>query len=176
MKLITAVIKPFKLEENGKTLAIYPADEFSVEYEIGFQHPLIGHQHLSMDLTPDNYAAWIAPARTFGFLHEVEALQAAGLVRGGSLENAIVLTESGMLNDTSLRFQDEFVRHKMLDVIGDLALVGHAIAGHVSVTKGGHALHAELAAELLRQRDSWSLVDAPVAAGQRVPVVGTATA
>ena len=86
----------------------------------------------------------------------------------------MVLGETGVLNP--LRFDDEFVRHKMLDVIGDLALVGHAIAGHVSVTKGGHALHAELAAELLRQRDSWSLVDAPVAAGQRVPVVGTATA
>ena len=100
----------------------------------------------------------IAPARTFGFLKEVEMLRQRGLALGGSLENAIVLGETGVLNP--LRFEDEFVRHKILDVIGDLALVGHPIQGHLVVHRGGHALHTAFAAELLRQRDAWQFVEA----------------
>ena len=98
----------------------------------------------------------IAPARTFGFYHEVEALQAAGLVRGGSLENAIVLTETGMLNETSLRFPDEFVRHKILDLLGDFALIGQPVLGRLTANRAGHALHTRFVAELLASTTHWS--------------------
>jgi UDP-3-O-[3-hydroxymyristoyl] N-acetylglucosamine deacetylase len=148
--------RPFELEEKGKTLAIYPADRFSIEYEIGFQHPLIGHQKREIDITPENYRELIAPARTFGFVHEVEALQASGLVRGGSLDNAIVLTEVGMLNETSLRYPDEFVRHKILDLLGDFALVGQPVLGRLVANRAGHALHTRFVAELLESTDHWT--------------------
>ncbi len=112
-----------------------------------------------MDLDEQVFVDEIAPARTFGFLKEVEMLRQRGLALGGSLENAIVLGETGVLNP--LRFEDEFVRHKILDVIGDLALVGHPIQGHLVVHRGGHALHTAFAAEILRQPDAWQLVGAP---------------
>jgi len=148
--------KSFMLEENGKTIAIHPADTLSLEYEIGFKHPLIGHQKLQVEITPENYCNLIAPARTFGFYHEVEALQAAGLVRGGSLENAIVLTEGGMLNETSLRYPDEFVRHKILDLLGDFALIGQHVLGRLTANRAGHALHTRFVAQLLESTDHWS--------------------
>ena len=148
--------KPFVMEENGKTLAIYPSDSLSLEYEIGFQHPLIGHQKLEVKITPENYRGLIAPARTFGFYHEIEALQTAGLVRGGSLENAIVLTESGILNETSLRYPDEFVRHKILDLLGDFALIGQPVLGRLVANRAGHALHTRFIAELLESTGHWS--------------------
>lgn len=150
------ITKSFALEENGKTIAIHPSDSFSIEYEIGFPHPLIGHQKLEVEITPDNYANLVAPARTFGFYEEVEKLQASGLVRGGSLENAIVLTEKGMLNETSLRFPDEFVRHKILDLLGDFALVGQSVMGRIVANRAGHALHTRFVAELLNSTDHWT--------------------
>jgi UDP-3-O-[3-hydroxymyristoyl] N-acetylglucosamine deacetylase len=150
------ITQPFVLEEKGKTLAIYPSDTFSVEYEIGFSHPLIGYQKLEVEGTPETYCSQIAPARTFGFLHEVEALQASGLVRGGSLENAIVLTETGMLNETSLRYPDEFVRHKILDLLGDFALIGQPVLGRLVANRAGHALHTRFVAELLESTSHWS--------------------
>jgi UDP-3-O-[3-hydroxymyristoyl] N-acetylglucosamine deacetylase len=148
--------RPFVLEEGSKSIAIYPSDTLSLEYEIGFQHPLIGHQKLEIEITPENYRTQIAPARTFGFLHEVEALQAAGLVRGGTLENAIVLTENGMLNETSLRYPDEFVRHKILDLLGDFALIGQRVLGRLTANRAGHALHTRFVAALLDSTDHWS--------------------
>ena len=150
--------KPFVLEENGKSIAIYPSDSLSLEYEIGFPHPLIGHQKLEVKITPENYCALIAPARTFGFYHEVEALQAAGLVRGGSLENAIVLTENGILNETSLRYPDEFVRHKILDLLGDFALMGQQVLGRLTANRAGHALHTRFVAALLESTTHWSSI------------------
>jgi UDP-3-O-[3-hydroxymyristoyl] N-acetylglucosamine deacetylase len=148
--------RPFVLEENGKSIAIHPSDSLSLEYEIGFPHPLIGYQKLEVKITPENYRALIAPARTFGFYHEVEALQAAGLVRGGSLENAIVLTENGMLNETSLRYPDEFVRHKILDLLGDFALMGQQVLGRLTANRAGHALHTRFVAALLESTTHWS--------------------
>ena len=150
------IVKPFVLEENGKTIAIYPSDSLSLEYEIGFQHPLIGHQKLEVKITAENYRALSAPARTCGFYHEVEALQAAGLIRGGSLENAIVLTETGMLNETSLRYPDEFVRHKILDLLGDFALMGQQVLGRLTANRAGHALHTRFVAALLESTTHWS--------------------
>jgi UDP-3-O-[3-hydroxymyristoyl] N-acetylglucosamine deacetylase len=154
---VLRITKSFALEENGKTLAIHPSQSFSIEYEIGFPHPLIGHQKLEVEITPVNYANLIAPARTFGFYEEVEKLQASGLVRGGSLENAIVLTENGMLNETSLRFPDEFVRHKILDLLGDFALIGQSVQGRIVANRAGHALHTRFVAELLSSADHWTV-------------------
>jgi UDP-3-O-[3-hydroxymyristoyl] N-acetylglucosamine deacetylase len=154
---IMRITKPFALEENGKTLAIHPSEKFSIKYEIGFPHPLIGDQKLEVEITPENYASLIAPARTFGFYEEVEQLQASGLVRGGSLENAIVLTANGMLNETSLRFPDEFVRHKILDLLGDFALIGQYVQGRIVANRAGHALHTRFVAELLASTDHWTV-------------------
>src|SRR6186997_2056709 len=148
------VLRPISLTQGDKRIALYPSDHFKVTYSISFDHPLLRHQSRTMRITEESFFEEIAPARTFGFLKEVEMLRQRGLALGGSLENAIVLGETGALNP--LRFQDEFVRHKILDVIGDLALVGHPIQGHVVVHRGGHALHTAFAAELVRQRDAWT--------------------
>jgi UDP-3-O-[3-hydroxymyristoyl] N-acetylglucosamine deacetylase len=149
------ITKAFVLKEGDKTLGIYPSDTFAIQYDINFPHPLIGKQSLELPLTGTNYADLIAPARTFGFYHEVEKLQASGLVRGGSLENAIVLTETGMLNDTSLRFPDEFVRHKTLDLLGDFALIGQPVLGRLVADRAGHALHTRFVGELLENASHW---------------------
>jgi UDP-3-O-[3-hydroxymyristoyl] N-acetylglucosamine deacetylase len=138
-------------------------DTFSIQYDINFPHPLIGKQSLHVELTPSNYANSIAPARTFGFYDDVEKMQSAGLIRGGSLENAIVLTETGMLNDTSLRFRDEFVRHKILDLLGDFALIGQPVLGRLVADRAGHALHTRFVAELLESTSHW-VIETPVAA------------
>jgi len=156
------IIKEFVLKDGQKTLGIYPSDIFSIQYDINFPHPLIGNQSLEVEFTGTNYADLIGPARTFGFYQDVEKLQAHGLIRGGSLENAIVLTESGMLNDTSLRFRDEFVRHKILDLLGDFALIGQPVLGRLVADRAGHALHTRFVAELLESTDHW-VVDMPVA-------------
>lgn len=165
------VLSPVEVRDGDKRIAVYPADRFRLTYSISFDHPLLRHQEKTLDITEQVYVDEIAPARTFGFLKDVELMRQRGLALGGSLDNAIVIGETGVLN--SLRFDDEFVRHKMLDVIGDLALVGHPIRGHVVVQRGGHALHTAFATELLRQRDAWRLVGAsePAAApaAARVP-------
>jgi len=168
------ILRPIQVQHGDKLIAAYPADRFKITYTISFDHPLLRHQQKTLDLDEQVFIDEIAPARTFGFLKEVEMLRQRGLALGGSLENAIVLGETGVLNP--LRFEDEFVRHKILDVIGDLALVGHPIQGHLVVHRGGHALHTAFAAELVRQRDAWALVEdtAPAAddvrVGARVPV------
>ena len=113
-----------------------------------------------MRISEESFVEEIAPARTFGFLKEVEMLRQRGLALGGSLDNAIVLGEKGVLNK-ALRFEDEFVRHKILDVIGDLSLVGHPVVGHLVAHRGGHALHTAFAAKILEESDAWRLVEAP---------------
>lgn len=154
------VVKPISLSRGEKRIALYPSDHFNVTYSIGFDHPLLRHQACTLRLTEESFVDEIAPARTFGFLKEVELLRRKGLALGGSLDNAIVLGETGVLN-TSLRFEDEFVRHKILDVIGDLALVGHPLIGHLVTHRGGHALHASFARWLLEETDAWRLVESP---------------
>ena len=151
------ITKEFVLQDGQKTLGIYPSETFSVEYDINFPHPLIGKQSLRVELTAENYATSIAIARTFGFYGEVEKLRASGLIRGGSLENAIVLTDAGMLNDTSLRFPDEFVRHKILDLLGDFALIGQPVLGRLVAHRAGHALHTRFVSELLESECHWEL-------------------
>jgi UDP-3-O-[3-hydroxymyristoyl] N-acetylglucosamine deacetylase len=151
------ILRPVQVQQGDKRIAIYPSDRFKVSYTISFDHPLLRHQQKTLDIDEQMFVNEIAPARTFGFLKEIEMLRQRGLALGGSLENAIVVGETGVLNP--LRFDDEFVRHKILDVIGDLALVGHPLLGHLVVHRGGHALHTAFAAELLRQRDSWQFVE-----------------
>ena len=119
-------------------------------------------QSLSVELSDGTFSREIAAARTFGFTDEIEALTRANLIRGGSLDNAIVLTPEGMLNKTGLRFRDEFVRHKILDIIGDLALLGMPILGRVTAERSGHILHAGLMSKLLRVRSAWDIVDMPM--------------
>jgi UDP-3-O-[3-hydroxymyristoyl] N-acetylglucosamine deacetylase len=153
------VTRPLTLTQGDKQIAIYPADELKVSYTISFDHPLLRHQTRTLGITEDSFIDEIAPARTFGFLKEVEMLRQKGLALGGSLDNAIVLGETGVLNNT-LRFEDEFVRHKILDVIGDLALVGHPIIGHIVAHRGGHGLHTAFAAKILEEREAWELVEA----------------
>jgi UDP-3-O-[3-hydroxymyristoyl] N-acetylglucosamine deacetylase len=156
------ILRPVQLANSDKRIAIYPSDHFKVSYTISFDHPVLRHQSRTERITEQSFAESIAPARTFGFLKDVEMLRQNGLALGGSLENAIVIGDAGVLN--ALRFEDEFVRHKILDAVGDLALVGHPIVGHVVVHRGGHALHTALAAQLLQERDAWMLVDSPAAA------------
>jgi UDP-3-O-[3-hydroxymyristoyl] N-acetylglucosamine deacetylase len=147
------------IEQGDRHISIEPADAYEIDCVIDFQHPLIGAQHFCVDVTNGTFGREIAAARTFGFTEEIEALRRANLIRGGSLDNAIVLTQDGMLNETSLRFTNEFVRHKILDIIGDLALLGMPILGRVTAHKSGHILHAALMTKLLRQRAAWEIVD-----------------
>ena len=154
------VVRPIALSRGDKRIALYPSDHFKVTYSISFDHPLLRHQSRTMRLTEGVFVDEIAPARTFGFLKEAETLRQRGLALGASLDNAIVLGETGVLN-SSLRFEDEFVRHKILDVIGDLALVGHPIIGHLVAHRGGHALHASFAQKILDDVDAWRLVESP---------------
>jgi len=161
------ILRPITVSRGDKMMSLYPADSFKVTYSISFDHPLLRHQSQTLQLTEASFVDEIAPARTFGFLHEVEMLRQQGLALGGSLENAIVLSETGVLNNT-LRFEDEFVRHKILDAIGDLALVGYPILGHLVANRAGHALHTAFATQLLAEPDAWKIVElepAPVAVG-----------
>jgi UDP-3-O-[3-hydroxymyristoyl] N-acetylglucosamine deacetylase len=170
------VKRPVSLDHGDKGIALYPADQFRVSYTINFDHPLLRHQARTIIVTADSFAEELAPARTFGFLKEVEMLRQRGLALGGSLENAVVLGETGPLN--TLRFDDEFVRHKILDAIGDLALVGYPIIGHLVVHRGGHALHTALASRLRAEPDAWELVIQPGEvdlAGAALPVTVNAS-
>ena len=157
------VLRPLSLSRGDKSIAIYPSDHFRVTYSIAFDHPLLQHQSMTLSITDSSFIEEIAPARTFTFLKEVEMLRQQGLALGGSLENAIVLDDTGVLNG-KLRFEDEFVRHKILDVIGDMALVGYPIVGHLVAHRGGHALHTAFAAHVLEDADAWTLVESMDAA------------
>jgi len=159
------VRRELELREGNKFIAIYPADTYSVSYTIDFPHRLIGRETLRVELSNGNFLREIASARTFGFLHEADAMRQQGLIRGASTENAIVLTSEGLMNPP-LRYPDEFVRHKVLDLIGDLALVGKQILGNIVADRAGHAMHTALVSRLLRDRTLWeenSLEDAPEA-------------
>src|SRR6201996_6918694 len=133
------ILKTVEVREGDKFIGVYPGEGYSVSYQIDFPSP-IGKQGFSVDLAPRDYAAQIAPARTFGFKEDEQMLRNMGLIRGVSESSAIILNRKGVLNGP-LRFDDEFVRHKVLDLIGDLALAGHHILGHVGAERAGHAMH-----------------------------------
>ncbi len=164
------VVKSMVVREEDKFIEISPSEDFFIRYEIDFEHPLIQRQKLEMEVTPENYFKEIAFARTFGFFSEVERLRKSNLIRGGSLENAVVLSEDGILNGT-LRASDEFVRHKALDLIGDIALCGHPIIGRIHAHKAGHALHTRLASCLTLHNSHCELVAESALAATRTPTL-----
>jgi len=145
--------KAMEFEQDGKYIKARPYDGLHVDYTIEFAHPLIGRQHLSMDITPENFTQHLAKARTFGFLKEVDYLHANGMGLGGSLDNAIILDEYNILNAEGLRFQDEFVRHKMLDFVGDIATFGARLQGRFEIFASGHALNNSFLRHLDENRD-----------------------
>lgn len=146
--------RSIELKEGNKFIAVYPSDKYSVSYSINFPHPLIGRESLEADLSDGDYLRHIAPARTFGSRQDEQAMRNMGLIRGASRDNCIVLTEDGVENPP-LRFKDEFVRHKVLDLIGDLALIGRRILGKVVADRAGHAMHTALVSRILKDRTLW---------------------
>jgi len=152
------IVRPIEVTDGDKRIVIRPAFTSSITYTIEYAHPLIGRQTYDYAGAREAFVEEIAPARTFGFLHEVEALWGAGLGLGGSLQNTLVLSDGGLLNEDGLRFADEFVRHKILDLIGDLVLLGMPVIGTIEAMRSGHALHARLVSRILESPDHWVLV------------------
>jgi UDP-3-O-[3-hydroxymyristoyl] N-acetylglucosamine deacetylase len=165
------VTKSVIVEEGDKWAKFEPFDGFKVSFSIDFDHPIFARspQQATVDFSTTSFVKEVSRARTFGFMHEVEALREAGLALGGSHDNAIVMDSYTILNDDGLRYEDEFVKHKILDAIGDLYLLGHPLIGAFSAHKSGHALNNKLLRELVSQPDCWELVsfddpvDAPIA-------------
>jgi UDP-3-O-[3-hydroxymyristoyl] N-acetylglucosamine deacetylase len=147
------------VEQGDRRMSIEPSDKLEVECVIDFPHPMIERQSLHFVCDDGSFIKEIASARTFGFTTEIEMLRKANLALGGSLDNAIVLTPDGMLNETPLRFVDEFVRHKILDIIGDVALVGLPVNGKITAEKTGHSVHAALMSKLLKTEGAWEIVE-----------------
>jgi UDP-3-O-[3-hydroxymyristoyl] N-acetylglucosamine deacetylase len=155
-----------EVEYGNRRISVEPHEGWTIDCTIDFNHPLIGIQHLLFDVfDTDAFVREISPARTFGFTEESEALRRANLIHGGSLDNAIVLTPDGMLNETSLRFPDEFVRNKINNIIGDFALLGLPLLGLVRAERSGHVLHAALMSKLLQNDSAWDVVDIPTESG-----------
>ncbi|PYT14768.1 MAG: UDP-3-O-[3-hydroxymyristoyl] N-acetylglucosamine deacetylase [Acidobacteria bacterium] len=141
--------KPVSVEGGGKRITILPSNRFLLTCDIFYDHPMVGRQVLEMEVTPERYAAEVAPARTFGFEYDLDQMRNMGLIRGASLENAVCFNHKGILNPGGLRFVDECCRHKALDLIGDLALIGKPLLGHVIAEKAGHAMHFALVSRIM---------------------------
>jgi len=158
-KRFIAIRKPISLIEGEKRISIIPSRFFRITFDIAFEHKAIALQQYSMKFSTESFRRDIAPARTFGFLHEVEYLKANGLARGGSLENAVVIDDDGVMNPEGLRYQDEFVRHKILDSCGDFSLLGAPMLGHIRAFKAGHDLNAKMVRKILDSPDHWTYVE-----------------
>lgn len=152
------IVKPVHVQTNGKSVAILPADQFELSCHIFFDHQLVGEQSLELEVTPANYASEIAPARTFGFEYELDAMRDMGLIRGASIDNAVCFTRTEVANPGGLRFADEPCRHKALDLIGDLALIGRPLLGRVVADKAGHAMHAQLVKRIMSDPSLYEVV------------------
>jgi len=153
------VKRPVTITDGDKKVTIIPSRFFRISFDMRFNHPVVNNQFRSVKLDKNSFNKEIAAARTFGFLAEFETLKANGFAQGASLENAVAIGNEGILNQEGLRFTDEFVRHKILDAIGDFSLVGYHIMGHVKAFKSGHDLNHRLVKELLADRESWELVE-----------------
>jgi len=151
------ILRPYEMREGDKTIGIYPAENYTVSYSIDFKHPLIGQECFKVELSNGSYVEQVAAARTFGFLEQQQAMLNMGLIRGASRENCLVLTKEGIDNGP-LRFTDEFVRHKVLDLIGDLALFGKRVLGYVKADRAGHAMHTAIVSRVLRDPTYWEEV------------------
>ncbi|MBI5559519.1 MAG: UDP-3-O-acyl-N-acetylglucosamine deacetylase [Deltaproteobacteria bacterium] len=157
-RVLLRITRRIEVKNGDSVVAIEPHDGFKVSGEIDFDHHLVRKQRFAVEVDPETFMKEIASARTFGFLHEVEFLRRNGKALGGSLDNAIVIDRSEILNAEGLRFADEFVRHKLLDLIGDLALLGCPVLGHITATKAGHAQHLQLMREIADHPECWQLV------------------
>jgi len=169
------ITKTVEVIEADRRIGIYPADEFQVQCYVDFPHPLVGRQQIEMAVLPDAFRSLLARARTFCFERDIEPLRSMGLIRGGSLDNAIVLTDNGVLNGP-LRYADEFGRHKALDLIGDLALVGLPLLGRVEAHKAGHALHTQLVSRVLSDASSWIVTSADALPVEALALAGAPAA
>ncbi len=154
------ILREVEMREGNKFIAVHPADSYSVSYSINFPHPLIGKETFQVELSNGSYLRKIAPARTFGSREDEKAMRNMGLIRGASRDNCIVLTRDGIENGP-LRFSDEFVRHKVLDLVGDLALLGKPILGRIVADRAGHAMHTALVSRILRDKTLWEEVTLP---------------
>ena len=155
-KCFFIVTRPVSVNEGKKSVTIYPDSGFKITCSIDFDHPLIGYQEFTFDFFHDNFLTEISPARTFGFVKDLEYLKKFGLGRGGSLENAIVIDRDRIVNKEGLRFSDEFVRHKLLDCLGDFSLLGMPIQGHIKTHRSGHALNHAFIKKFLMEKQSWT--------------------
>jgi UDP-3-O-[3-hydroxymyristoyl] N-acetylglucosamine deacetylase len=153
------VKRPVTIIDGDKKVAIIPSRFFRISFDMRFNHPVVNNQFRSVKLNKNSFIKEIASARTFGFLAEFETLKANGFAQGASLENAVAIGNEGILNKEGLRFADEFVRHKILDAVGDFSLLGFQVIGHVKAFKSGHDLNHRLVKELLADRDAWELVE-----------------
>lgn len=153
------VLKKVEFEQGDRKMSVEPCENYEIECSIDFPHPFINRQKFNFTLTDGAFGREIGSARTFGFTTEIEMLRKANLALGGSLDNAIVLTPDGMLNEQPLRYKDEFVRHKTLDIIGDFALLGMPILGKLKAEKSGHSVHASLMSKLLKTESAWEIVE-----------------
>lgn len=152
------IVKPVTVESNGRSVAILPCDHFHLRTHNFYDHPLVGDQTLELPVTPDAYASKIAPARTFGFEYELDQMRDMGLIRGACMDNAVCFTRTGVANPGGLRFEDECCRHKALDLIGDLALIGRPLLGEVVAEKAGHAMHIALVNKLMSDSSFYEIV------------------
>ncbi len=143
------ILRPVTVQDGARRISILPAETFRLSCDVFFHHPLVGQQRLEVEVTPERYAAEIAPARTFGFAHELDRMRDMGLIRGASLANAVCFNHNSVLNPEGLRFADECCRHKALDLLGDLALLGKPLIGHVVAERAGHAMHFALVHRLM---------------------------
>ncbi len=150
--------EPFIIEDSGVKVAGLPYDGFKITYKINFRHPLFSDQKIEIEITPEIFRKEIAPARTFGFLKHVEYLKANNLALGGSLDCAVVLDDEKVINPEGLRFEDEFVRHKVLDLVGDTSLLGYPISAHIIAEKAGHSSHVKFIKALLESTSVWEIV------------------
>jgi UDP-3-O-[3-hydroxymyristoyl] N-acetylglucosamine deacetylase len=165
---ILQVTEPVEVIEGSKRIALLPDTQFRITTQVQFPHPMVGRQEMEIEITPQSFAREIAPARTFGFLEQLPQMKDMGLIRGGSLENAVVFDRDSVMNPEGLRFPDECCRHKVLDLIGDLALIGHPLRGHVIAEHAGHAMHTALVLKLMRNRSLWELTTAEIPPADRV--------
>jgi UDP-3-O-[3-hydroxymyristoyl] N-acetylglucosamine deacetylase len=154
-KEFIVIKKALKVEEGNRSISIFPSKELKITYTIDFKHPMLKNQKYELSFSGKDFVNEISRARTFGFLSDVNALREAGLAKGGSLDNAIVIDEFRILNEDGLRYKDEFVRHKILDFIGDIAIMGLPVIGHFVVRKSGHFLNQAMLKKLVKSKKCW---------------------
>ncbi len=163
------ILEPIVVMEGLSQIAITPYEGMRITQRIDYSHPLFGEQRFGIDITEKNFINELAPARTFGFLKDIEAMRSRGLIKGGSLENAIVLSDKEIINKSKLRFKDEFVRHKILDTLGDISLLGLPIHGHIIANRSGHTLNIKLLKKILLSNSCWEIISRT---GAEAPLIG----